>query len=201
MKTAEAVQSVFDLLQNQDTSVGKSIRAWLVNSFPKEVEQSAVQLVLQLQKLFEMAVFENEVETVHALLQQGFPPDIKGDWQTTPLMWASCLGYNQIVKLLIGYGADQNIVCFSGKTIQDLRKSVSSKEYQAILKRKEEIHAQVVAGCLRPLSSVTSDSGQPQNKKKEFVRQIDNGKGIDELFKKMKKHEPRTTRSVDFIVE
>ena len=97
--------------------------------------------------------------------------------------------------------SDTHVVSnFSGKTLQDLRKSVSSKEYQAILKRKEEIHAQVVAGCLKPLSSVTSSGGQPQNKKK-FVRQIDNGKGIDELFKRMKKQEPRTTRSVDFIVE
>ena len=203
MKKSEAVRSVFDLLEEQDMPFAASIRAWLLNSFPRDVEQRSIHLVLQLEKLFEMAVFENEVETVHVLLQQGFPPDIKGDWQTTPLMWASCLGYDRIASLLIGYGANQFAPCFSGHALRDLRKAVSSPEYQYILKRREEIHAQVVAGCLKPLSSVGSESGseQPQNKKKEFVRQINNGKGIDELFKKMKTHEPRSTKTVDFIVE
>lgn len=201
MKKVEAVRSVFELLEDQDTPFARSIRAWLLHSFPKEVEQSAVQLVLQLKKLFEMAVFENEVDTVHILLQQGFPPDIKGDWGTTPLMWAVCLGYDQISKLLIGYGANQCATCFSGKTITELRKAVSSIEHQAILRRKEEIHDQVMAGCLKPLSSGTSDAGQPQNNKKNFIRQINNGKGLDELFKKIKSRESRSTKTVSFIVE
>ena len=191
MTKEEAIRSIFDLMQSEVGTPAEAVQAWLVRVFPSKAEHSAVQLVSQLEKLFEMAVFENEVDTVHVLLQQGFPPDVLGDWQTTPLMWATCLGHDKIATLLKGFGANSEAVCFSGKKAKDFQRRADFPEYQAILRRKEEIHAQVMAGALKPFLGTTgAASGESTERKKpKAVRQIDNGKGVDELFKRMKSKE------------
>ena len=185
--------SIFDLLQSVDAPQAQNLHKWLGNMFPKATDRSSIQIAIQLEKLFEMAVFENQTNTVHLLLQQGFSPDIRGDWGTTPLMWATCLNYSKIMALLTAYGANQQATSFSGLSAKDFRSSKNKAfpEYQAILKRKNEIHAQVVAGYLKPLdsSAATSDDPPPQKNRPSHLRQIDNGKGVDEVFKEIKTKE------------
>ena len=197
-----AQMSIFDLLQTSDSPQAQDLQRWIASMFPKANDRASFQLALQLEKLFEMAVFENQADTVHLLLQQGLSPDMRGDWGTTPLMWANCLGYTQIVKLLTAYGADQYAKSFSGKVAADFETKANqdSAEYQSILDRRREIHAQVEAGYLKPFGAgTTAASGTPQNKSKR-QRQIDNGKGVDEVFKKMATT-TRTTREINFDVE
>lgn len=192
--------SIFDLVQTIDTPQEEDLQQWIFQIFPKPTDCTSFQLALQLEKLFEMAIFEDQVDAVHLLLQQGVPANIRGDWGTTPLMWATCLNHTQICRLLIAYGANQHAKSFSGKSAKDYRPRAAHDfpEYAAILQRENEIHRQVKAGYLKPFKP--TDSGEsPQNKKKK--RQIDNGKGVDELFKKIKSLEPRSSRKISVIIQ
>ena len=192
--------SIFDLLQTLDTPQAKGLQRWLSSVFPRSTDRSSLQLAIQLEKLFEMAVFENQIDTVHLLLQQGFSPNIRGDWGTTPLMWASCLKYPKIMALLKAYGANQLAKSFSGKVAKDFCTDLyrNLPEYQAILTRRAQIHAQVEAGYLKPLATVSAAAdSSPQNHPRQ--RQIDNGKGMDELLKKIDKS-PRKTRALRSII-
>lgn len=180
--------SIFDLLQPAETPSTQDLRRWLGNVFPKMADRASFQLASQLEKLFEMSVFENQVDAVHLLLQQGIPANIRFDWGMTPLMWANYLGYTKIANLLIAYGANQHTKSFHGTRACDfvgLPLKNPSIECETILKRRAEIHDQVIAGYLKPLvPPTTSSSGTSGNKKpKIHRRQIDNGRGIDEIFK------------------
>ena len=191
--------SIFDLLQTVDTPQAHDLQKWIASMFPKANDRASFLLAIQLEKLFEMAVYENQPDTIHLLLQQGLPPDMRDDWGTTPLMWASCLGYTQIINLLKTYGADQYAKSFSGKVATDFNPHMDSNlpEYKTIIKRRAEIHAQVKAGYLKPFGSETpATDGGPQNKLKKRQRQIDNGKGMDEVFKKMEQA-VRHTRQIN----
>ena len=114
--------SIFDLLQTADTPQAKELQHWISSMFPKANDRASFSLAIQLAKLFEMAIYENQIDTIHLLLQQGISPNIRADWGTTPLMWACCLGHKRIVELLISYGADQHLKSFSGKVALDFRK-------------------------------------------------------------------------------
>jgi len=195
--------SIFDLLQTVDTPQARNLQKWIASMFPKANDRASFLLAVQLEKLFEMAVYENQVDTVHLLLQQGLPPDMRADWGITPLMCANCLGYAQIVNLLKSYGADQYAKSFSGKVAADFNSKMDPNlpEYQAIIDRRSEIHAQVKAGYLKPFGSgSTPVGGSRQNKSKKRQRQIDNGKGMDEVFKKMDK-ELRRPHEINLIFE
>ena len=177
--------SVFDLLYPAQTPQEADLRAWIIRNFPQSTKQTAFQLAVQLEKLFEMAVFENQVDDVHNLLQQGVPPDLRFDWGLTPLMWANCLKYDELAELLEAYGANPQLKSFSGttaKAFQNVSSKQNSVEVQAILKRRDEIHALVKAGCLKPLSGA---SGKKVLHKTRKNRQIDNGIGVDETLKRM----------------
>ena len=177
--------SIFDLLQSTDTPQAKDLQRWLKDMFPQATGHTSIQMAIQLEKLFEMAIFENHIDTVHLLLQQGFSPNIRGDWGTTPLMWADCLRHAEIATLLKAYGANQRAKSFSGKVAKEFHDNNNKElpEYQAILQRQAEIHAQVAAGYLKPLG--TFDPSTSTINTKTVQRQIDNGKGVDELFKKL----------------
>lgn len=193
--------SVFDLLQSIDSPQARNLQKWLSEMFPRATDCTSIQMAIQLEKLFEMAVFENQVDTVHLLLQQGFSPNIRGDWGTTPLMWATCLNYPQIASLLKAYGINQQAKSFSGKVAQDFQHQQNKDlpEYQSIVTRRAQIHAQVVAGYLKPLNATASTTGEaPQSEKHQ--RQIDNGKGIDEVFKNME-NSAKKTYQIDCIIE
>ena len=193
--------SIFDLLQSADTPQAQDLQKWLIQMFPKATDRTSIQVAIQLEKLFEMAIFENHIDTVHLLLQQGFSPNIKGDWGTTPLMWATCLNHTKIAMLLKAYGANQRAKSFSGKVAKDFCDNQNQElpEYQAILERLVSIHTQVEAGYLKPLSSATAPTdGDPQNEPRR--RQIDNGKGLDELFKAMR-NEAKKPRDIDLSVD
>ena len=198
-----AQMSIFDLLQTADTPKAQDLQRWIASMFPKANDRASFQLAVQLEKLFEMAVFENQIDTVHLLLQQGIPPDIRGDWGTTPLMWANCLGYTQIVKLLIAYGADQYARSFSGKLPANFREKSAQElpEYQAIQERLKIVHSQVKEGYLKPFGSTSStSSGTPRTKPNTRKRQIDNGKGVDEVFKNIEEAS-RRTREINLVFE
>ena len=86
---------------------------------------------------------------------------------------------------------------FSGKTAQDLRDKTCRDlpEYQAILERQTSIHAQVEAGYLKPLdatgvSAATSATITPQQ------RQINNNKGVDEIFKNISKGTRKNSKQI-----
>ena len=179
--------SIFDLLQPVETPQQQDLRNWLCRTFPKMNDRAAFQLAVQLDKLLELSVFENHIDAVHLLLQQGVPPDIRFDWGTTPLMWANYLGYTQIANLLTAYGASQHVKSFSGTRASDFANPLfknSFVEGPYITKRKEAIHKQIKAGYLKPLKITTNTSTTSRPKKTaKHSRQIDNGKGIDELFK------------------
>ncbi len=180
--------SIFDLLQTVDVPQARGLQRWISSMFPKVSDRTSFLLATQLEKLFEMAIYENQIDTVHLLLQQGISPNIRADWGTTPLMWASCLGYKRIAELLISYGADQHFKSFSGKVASDFNEKMdgSLPEYQTITNRRKQIHDQVKAGYLKPFGSTsTSSSDNPRNRKSKHQRQIDNGKGVDEVLKKM----------------
>jgi len=195
--------SIFDLLQTVDTPQAQELQQWIALMFPKTNDRASFLLATQLEKLFEMAIYENQVDTVHLLLQQGVPPNMRSDWGTTPLMWATCLGYTQIVNLLLTYGADQHAKSFSGILAADFsnNKSTQSPEYKAIMDRRALIHAQVTAGYLKPLGAQSSTSEDAsQNTPPKRQRQIDNGKGVDELFKQMNTTESKT-REINLVFE
>ena len=196
--------SIFDLVLAADTPQEKDLQNWIAHVFPKTSENASFLLAIQLEKLFEMAIYENQLDSVHLLLQQGLPPNIRGDWSTTPLMWATCLGHTQIANLLITYGADQHAKSFYGKEASDFadEKNTDYPEYRAILKRKKEIHEQVTAGYLKPLGAPDAPAGGiPQKKKNKRQRQIDNGKGVDEIFKKINDTSIARTREINLIIE
>ena len=195
--------SIFDLLQVSDTPQAKELQLWVSAMFPKTNEQASFSLAVQLEKLFEMAIYENQIDTVHLLLQQGIPPNIQSDWGTTPLMWATCLGYNQIEDLLISYGADQHLESFSGKVASDFKKNTTKNlpEYTFIVNRQNMIREQIKAGYLKRFGSTSSSTSgtHNQNTTPKRQRQIDNGKGIDEVFKKMKTTS-RSSRTISLII-
>lgn len=194
--------SIFDLLQTVDTPQAQDIQNWIASMFPKASDRASFLLAIQLEKLFEMAVYENQVDTVHLLLQQGIAPDIRSDWGTTPLMWAHCLDYTQIIKLLESYGADQYAKSFSQKVASDFSPQMNANlpEYQSIIKRRAEIHAQVTAGYLKPFGSAISSVGGTPNKKAKRCRQIENSKGIDEVFKQTEQGR-RRSREINVTFE
>jgi len=195
--------SIFDLLQTVDTPQAQELQQWIASMFPKTNDRASFLLATQLEKLFEMAIYENQIDTVHLLLQQGVPPNMRSDWGTTPLMWATCLGHTQIVNLLLAYGADQHAKSFSGILAADFSKNNLDQlpEYKTIMDRQALIHAQVQAGYLKPLGtqSATSDDDS-QNTPPKRQRQIDNGKGVDELLKKMNTSESKT-REINLVFE
>jgi len=190
--------SIFDLLQPAQTPSESDLRTWLKSVFPDTTDRSAFQLVLRLERLFEVSLFENRVKDMHMLLQQGVSPNIRWDWGLTPLMCSNYLGYEELSKLLINYGATSQAKSFSGKTASEFRQlpiDDPSEECMAILTRYTEIHDQVMAGLLKPFSDGTGNPPKtnptpakntpnhaPTPKK---IRQIDNGKGVDEIFKKI----------------
>ena len=195
--------SIFDLLQTVDTPQAQNLQKWIASTFPKANDRASFLLAIQLEKLFEMALYENQIDTIHLLLQQGLPPDMRADWGITPLMCAHCLGYFQITKLLESYGADQHAKSFSGKVAADFNPDMNPNlpEYQTITNRRAEIHAQVKAGYLKPLGSGSSSADEaPQNKPKKRQRQIENGKGVDEVFKAMDQ-QLRRPREINLIFE
>ena len=51
--------------------------------------------------------------------------------------------------------------------------------------RKDQIHKQVLAGYFKPISTASGDAPQ----KSMPQRQSNNGKGVDELFKKLQTKE------------
>ena len=191
MTQTESIQSIFDLITTPDDSDTQHILSWMNTLFPQTVARSAFQTVICLNRLFELALFENQIEIVHLLLQKGLPPDIPGDWGTTPLMWATCLQYDRIASLLIDYGANQRAKCYSGKTAADFKKSDSlhqTPEYQFILARQKEIHAQATSQKLFKKPGKPHDStSAKRTKESPGKRQINNGKGMDEMLKKLKK--------------
>ena len=192
--------SIFDLVQTVDTPQEEDLQQWISQVFPKPTDYTSFQLALQLEKLFEMSIFEDQAEAVHLLLQQGVPANLRGDWGTTPLMWATCLNHLQICRLLIAYGANQQAKSFSGKAAKDYRPRAAHDfpEYAAILQREKEIHRQVKAGYLKLLKPTGTGS---TSRTQKTLRQIDNGKGVDELFKKIKSLEPRTSRKISVVIK
>jgi len=191
MAQIESMQSIFDLITTPDDLDTQNVLGWMNTLFPQTVARSAFQTVVCLNRLFEFAIFENQIEIVHLLLQKGLPPDIPGDWNTTPLMWASCLKYDRIASLLIDYGANQRAKCHSGKTAADFEKSErlhQIPEYQFILARQKEIHAQVTGKKIFKKSNKAHSSVQTKpTKEAPENRQINNGRGMDEMLKKLKK--------------
>jgi len=191
MTQTEPIQSIFDLITTPDDLDTQNILGWMNTLFPQTVARSAFQTVVCLNRLFEFAIFENQIEIVHLLLQKGLPPDIPGDWGTTPLMWATCLKYDRIASLLIDYGANQRAKCHSGKTATDFEESeqlCQTPEYQFILARQKEIHAQTTSKKIfkKPgKAHVSSETKHP--KEAPIKKQINNGKGMDEMLKKLKK--------------
>lgn len=179
--------SVFDLLQPPQTPQEKELREWIGDIFTQTADQSAFQLAIQLGKLFEAAVFSNQIEDTHILLQHGVPPDLRWDWGLTPLMCANYLHYDELSKLLISYGANSQAQSFSGiKAIEfeDLPVDSSAPECAAILTRCREINEQIEKGYLKPLSAHSKTVRTITHPTKKN-RQIDNGKGVDEVFKKI----------------
>lgn len=184
--------SIFDLLQPVQTPQENDLRKWLGHTFPYATEQTAFQLAIQLERLFEMAVFENQIDDVHMLLQQGIPPNLRFDWGLTPLMWTNCLNYDEISDLLLMYGANPSLKSFSGikaANFKNLNRKQNSIEYKAILKRRAEIHEMVRAKYLKPLADISATNEKTYYKKpaKKSQRQIDNGTGVDEILKKLSK--------------
>lgn len=54
------------------------------------------------------AARKGDKENVRALLEYGYPADVRGYLNTTPLMISAYFGYESIVEMLLGHGADVN---------------------------------------------------------------------------------------------
>ena len=192
--------SIFDLLHPAQTPQENDLRTWIKTIFPQATDKSAFQLVMQLEKLFEVSIFENRIEDAHMLLQQGVPPDLCWDWKLTPLMCTNYLGYEKLSDLLIAYGANSQAKSFSGKTaaeFKNLSMEDPSEECTAILTRYAEIRNQTISGLLKSCAetltnnkktaSTTTSKQKITSSPAAKIRQIDNGKGVDEIFKHISK--------------
>ena len=183
------IWDILNVIHTDDALHDTSIQQWMAGVFGKEMTDHAFQEACMLRTLFEMAVFEGLEDLLHQLLQRGFPANIIGDWGTTPLMWATYCGHTQLLPLLIAYGADATQLSFSQKQAQDFANPSLAvqklPESVAMKARKDQIHEQVLAGYFRPIS--TTSGGVPQKTMPQ--RQSNNGKGVDELFKKLQKKE------------
>ena len=178
----EQIWSVLNIVNSSDLVTDTTLNDLLMGTFPDALEKTATTYTLMLKTIFEMAIYQSENDLVHTLLQKGFSPNFCGDWNTTPLMWASYLHNTSLVQLLLAYGADASVKSFSQKTAQNFEHApLNCPETRFMQNRKAEIDAQVRAGVFK------KDSGTTNKTIFRRTRQKDNGRGMDELLKTIKK--------------
>ena len=91
-------------------------------------------------------MIENGFPITHKLLLKGCNPNIKNDWERTPLSTAVINGFYPTVNLLLDFGADVNLNLASDMTVLFHLRNYTTKEaivtFQRIIEKTKNINKQ-----------------------------------------------------------